>query len=96
VHDRAAAGDGALGHGRIGQVALDEPAAARQVLGPAGGEVVGDDDLVAAQQQGLGHVAADEARAPRDEDAAHRRAPGPERYQATKRRRPSSRSTFGA
>ena len=67
------------GHGvAVGDARLVEPRAGREraveVLAPAGGEVVDDADVVAALEQGVDEVRADEAGAAGHE-RAHRAKP---------------------
>ncbi len=70
VDDRVAARSGARDRLGIGDVGLDEPAVTALEIGgvPGVGELVEDDDLVAAREQALDEVGADEAGPAGDEN----------------------------
>ena len=65
------AGDGALGEVEVRDVALDELGARLDVAQVAGGQVVDDADALAAGEQGLGEVGADEAGSAGDDVQGH-------------------------
>ena len=66
-----AVGEEAVDSVHVGHAALDEPRGAGNVVVEAAGQIVEYGDVVPAEDQRVGDVRPDEARAAGDENAAH-------------------------